>query len=224
MADERRCPDCGALVSADADWCGQCFASLAEPPPMPGRQPVGTTAASGTAPAGTASETARGVEPAADRPAPTWPCPACGNANAIALESCAVCGTSFAALMRQDERPAPVEPKDAFAWSLVFPGLGHRKVGRPLDGLARGVLFVLLFAMAVLIAMAGISTPLVFGMFALFMGMALLVYLGSAYEAYRMAEGGRAFVSSRHLLWATVVVIMLAVVMLAMSVVTVTRR
>lgn len=220
--DERRCASCGALVSADADWCGQCFASLAEPPPMPGREPE-PVAAGLVAASGGVDEPARATE-APDRPAPAWPCPACGNRNPIALEACAVCGTTFATLMRQDERPPQVEPKDAFAWSLIFPGLGHRKVGRPLDGLARGVLFVLLFAMAVLIAMAGISTPLVFGMFALFMGMALLVYLGSAYEAYRIAEGGAPLVSARHLLWATVVVIMLAIVMLAMSVVTVTRR
>src|SRR5438093_570924 len=31
---ERRCPSCGALVGRDADWCGQCFTSLAEPEPQ----------------------------------------------------------------------------------------------------------------------------------------------------------------------------------------------
>ncbi|HEX7464704.1 MAG TPA: hypothetical protein VF382_07420, partial [Actinomycetota bacterium] len=31
MSSERRCPDCGALVAIDADWCGQCYASLIGP-------------------------------------------------------------------------------------------------------------------------------------------------------------------------------------------------
>ena len=61
-------------------------------------------------------------------------------------------------------------------------------------------------------------------MFALFLGAALLVYVGSAFEAYRLAEGGQPFVSSRALLWATVVVIIGSVLLLAVSVVTVARR
>ena len=32
-ADERRCPNCGALVAADADWCGQCFTEPARAGP-----------------------------------------------------------------------------------------------------------------------------------------------------------------------------------------------
>ena len=37
---ERRCPNCNALVSEDADWCGQCFADLRRSPPPPPAPPV----------------------------------------------------------------------------------------------------------------------------------------------------------------------------------------
>ncbi|HEX7247027.1 MAG TPA: hypothetical protein VF351_02895 [Actinomycetota bacterium] len=86
------------------------------------------------------------------------------------------------------------------------------------------MLFVVLVSMAGTVFLAGVSSQATFGVFALFLGSALAVYLGTAWEAYHMADGGRALVSSRALLWATVAVIMASVLMLAMSVVTVTRR
>jgi hypothetical protein len=58
----------------------------------------------------------------------------------------------------------------------------------------------------------------------LLLGSALVLYLGSAAEAYRIAEGGSPFVSARALLWATVALVMLSVALLAMSVVTVNSR
>ena len=70
-----------------------------------------------------------------------------------------MCGTPFAALMRMDERPPDVDPSTALAVRRsIFPGLGHRKVGRPVEGLARGVLFAILAGMAVLVALAGASS------------------------------------------------------------------
>jgi hypothetical protein len=221
VAAERRCPACGALAAADAEWCGQCFRSLAEPvtvDPVPEPEPA-------SEPAGAARDGTQVPAGADGAPtAPTWPCPTCGNANPLALDACEICGTTFASLMRQDEAPPPVDPKDALSASLLFPGLGHRKVGRGLDGLARGVLFVVLASMAGTVFFAGVSSTATFGVFALFLGSAVAVYLGTAWEAFHIAGGGRALVSSRALLWATVAVIMASVLMLAMSVVTVTRR
>jgi hypothetical protein len=215
----RRCPDCGALASPDAEWCGQCFRPLVEP--VPASMP-----APGQAPQHVAVAAAPADAAPADRPAPVpvWPCPACGNDNAIELDACAVCGTTFASLMRQDDAPPKVDPTEALKASLLFPGLGHRKVGRGLDGLARGVLFAVLAAMAATMFISGVTTSGTFGVFALFLGAALLVYVGSAFEAYRLAEGGQPFVTSRALLWATVVVIIGSVLLLAVSVVTVARR
>lgn len=224
--DARRCPNCGALIAADAEWCGQCFASLterapeAEPTPGPAPMPGPPPEAEPPVPTETVDDSAA----VATTEGPAWPCPVCGNRNAIELDVCAVCGTPFATLMRQDQERPQVDPKDALAWSLIFPGLGHRKVGRGLDGLARGVLFGMLFTMAILTGLSGIRSGMLFALFALFMGLALLVYAGSAWEAYHLAEGGEPVVSARALLWATVGVILLSVVVLALTVVTAVRR
>jgi predicted RNA-binding Zn-ribbon protein involved in translation (DUF1610 family) len=219
--EERRCPNCGALVAADAQWCGQCFESLVEPVPEPEPEPV-RSSESETSPGADTSPTPAGAPPATA--APTWPCPACGNANAIELDACAVCGTSFAALMRQGEERPKVEPKTALAWSLIFPGLGHRKVGRGMDGLARGVLFAMLFVMALLTGLSAGGSGVLFGLFALFLGLAVVVYAGTAWEAYHLAEGGEPVVSARALLWATVGVIFLSVAVLALTVITAAKR
>jgi hypothetical protein len=137
---------------------------------------------------------------------------------------CGVCGTSFAQLLRQDEPRPTVSPRDAFLWSLVFPGVGHAKAGRAPDGIARGTLFVLTFGLALVIVLSGVSSPPVLGVVALLLVSALTIYLGSAAEAYRLAEGRSPFVSARALLWATVALIMTAVSLLALSVVTVNGR
>jgi len=208
-AAERRCPDCGALASPDAEWCGQCFRSLVE-------REVEQSARAERSPAPVAP-TAAGARAA------TWPCPACGNENWLDLDACSVCGTTFASLMRQDEAPVRIDPKDALSASLLYPGLGHRKVGRSLDGLARGVLFTVLAAMAATVFVAGVDSAGTFGVFALFLGAALLVYLGSAYEAYRLADGEPPIVSSRALLWATVAIIIGSVMVIAVSLISAAR-
>jgi ribosomal protein L40E len=209
---ERRCPTCGALVAPDAGWCGQCYTDLREREPQAHQERVSTAAGGG---------------PSSERAAPTdeprpafWPCPVCGNRNPIDLDACATCGTSFAHVMRDEPHRSPVDAKDAVVWSLVFPGLGHRKVGRPLDGLARGVLFAVSFSLAVLLGLTRVRSGPTLLVFFLFLVTGVLVYLGSAFEAYRLAEGGHELVSSRVLLWVLVVVILVSIVMLALAVVT----
>jgi predicted RNA-binding Zn-ribbon protein involved in translation (DUF1610 family) len=204
-----RCPNCGALVSGDAEWCGQCFAPLRRPPEPGPAPPAAPPAVVGTDEAGAAA---------------AWPCPVCGERNPIELDACRVCGTPFAQLLRQDEPRPTIPPRDAFLWSLIFPGVGHAKVGRAADGVARGTLFGLTFGLTLVIVLAGVSNPALLGAVALLLTCALTVYLGSALEAYRIAEGGTAFVSPRTLLWATVAVVMLSVGLLAASVVTVGAR
>jgi hypothetical protein len=208
-----RCPNCSALVSADADWCGQCFTSLRVVEPEPG-EPAAPSSAGAREPSWTRDPSA----------AATWPCPTCGSPNPIELDLCAVCGTSFAQLLRQEEDRPRVSPRDAFLWSLTFPGVGHAKVGRTPDGIARGTLFVLTFGLTLVIVLSGVSSGPVFGVVALLLVSALAMYLGSAAEAYRIAEGGAPFVSARALLWATVALIMISVALLALSVMTVSGR
>jgi ribosomal protein L40E len=204
---EVRCPTCSALVTADAEWCGQCFTSLRrapEPAPVPEGPPAPTATG----------------EPGEAR----WPCPVCGERNPIELDACRVCGTSFAQLFRAQEERPEVSPRDALLWSLIFPGVGHAKVGRGGDGVARGTLFVLTFGLTLVIVLAGVSNAALFGVVALLLLSALTIYVGSAVEAYRIADGGSTFLSARALLWATVAVVLLAVGLLAASVVTVSAR
>ena len=167
VVDERRCPNCSALVSADADWCGQCFASLRlEPDPTPGPVPgpvPGPLPATGPLRA----DEPRGG-PGEERRA-TWTCPACEHPNAIELDACEVCGTTFATLFRQEETRPSVDPRRAFTSSLLFPGLGHRALGRGADGVARGVLFLWTFGTAILILFSGVSSGPVAGLFALYL-------------------------------------------------------
>jgi hypothetical protein len=50
------------------------------------------------------------------------------------------------------------------------------------------------------------------------------VYLGSAFEAYRIADGGGPLVSARALLWTTVAVVMVSIGLLTASVFSVSAR
>jgi RNA polymerase subunit RPABC4/transcription elongation factor Spt4 len=216
-----RCPDCGALVSADAEWCGQCFRSLAqpEPEPEPARPTVPEPARVGEHPqAGAATPTAQAAK------APTWPCPACGNLTPIELDACPVCGSTFADLMRHEGPRPTVEPGTAFVRSLAFPGLGHRSMGLGLDGLARGVLFAMLAALTLVVFGSGVHSGPLLAVALLLLAMTLGVYLGSAYEAHRIAGGGGPIVATRTLLWVTVGVILGSVVMLGITVAAVGKR
>jgi hypothetical protein len=117
-----------------------------------------------------------------------------------------------------------VSPRDAFLWSLTFPGIGHAKAGRAPDGIARGTLFVLTFGLALVVVLLDVSSAPVFAVVTLLLVSALTLYLGSAAEAYRIADGGSPFVSARTLLWATVALIMISVSLLATAAVTVNSR
>lgn len=205
---ERRCPSCQALVAADATWCGQCYASLVEPPL---RDEPAPAPSQGDATAG------------GDRTAAYWPCAVCGGRNPIEAETCVTCGTPFAQVMRDAASERAVDPKDAVTASLLFPGLGHRKVGRGMDGLARGILFALSFGMAMLVGISGTGSSALFVVFVLFLVTALGVYGFSAYEASRLAKGGDLLVSSRVLLWVLVGLVMLSTLLLAMAVLSANR-
>ena len=206
---ERRCPKCRALVTTDAAWCGQCFASLEVPKAPTGRParppaPIPSTEGEGRV--------------------ATWPCVVCGENNPIEADACTVCGTPFAAMMRSEGPRERGSPRDALAWSLIYPGLGHRKAGLPLDGLARGILFAMTFGMALLIGLGGVRSGPIFALFVMYLILALVVYGGSAYEAHRVARGGGLLLPSRPLMWATVGLTLLSVISLAVAVGTATAR
>lgn len=153
-----------------------------------------------------------------------WPCRACGERNPIDADACVTCGTPFAATMREEPERPDVAPKDAVAWSLLFPGLGHRAVGRPADGVARGIVFVLTFGMAVLLGIAGVRSGPAFGVFVLLLVAGVGTYVFAAVESWRLASGGDLLIASRTLLWVLVGVVFASVALLALAVVSTTRR
>jgi len=196
MSDERRCPTCGALVSAEAEWCGQCYSPLKRREPEP--SPAGTVAGK--------------LEVESGRL--TWTCPACGERNPIESAGCGVCGTLFVRLFEEAEAQPTIDPQKAAVWSLVLVGLGHWKAGRRLDGVARMVLFAWTFGTLLVLLVArfgkgGLGST--FPLFVLFLGSAAAIYVLSAIDAHRIASGEEPLVSSRVLLWSSAALVVVSV-------------
>ena len=224
---ERRCPNCGALVAADAQWCSLCFHTLVEPAEEP-ESPLAPAAAAGgppppPPPAGDVDPSSRPAAGSVPPPPPvmtngpgstattdaggpvtpgTWTCPNCGEVNPLDEDHCLVCGTAFLSLFQHADRP-DVSRHDAIARSLLYPGLGHALLGRSADGLARGVLFTwaLGTVLLLLLSLGDRAAGLVLGMTGVYLIVALGIYVLSALEAGQLADGGRLFVSSRGLAW-----------------------
>ena len=228
---ERRCGRCDAVLYEGAEWCGMCFAPANEPEVEHDLEPVKgleeetpATAAGSTVPADDKpAERATAAATVGPKVA-GWPCPVGESQNAIDLDVCATCGTAFATLMREESLKTKVDPQDALRRSLVYPGLGHRLVGRALDGFARGVLFGMLLLATLMLGLSGASSGAVRFLFITYAAATILVYVVTALEARRLAEGGDLLVSSRALLWATVGILLLSIVMVALVIGTATRR
>jgi Double zinc ribbon len=229
---EPRCPNCGALVSAEAEWCGQCYEPLrhaTEPPLAPAMAPADAKPEPVDATPEAADRTAA-REPGGIRPSlqmtvdvagieltesgTVWTCPGCEQKNPMALSTCPVCGTPFARLFQEPETTPHVEPGRALALSLVLPGLGHWKLGRKGDAVARIVLFVWSFGSALMLAFvrSGKGLGPLASLFLLFIGSTLILWLVSALDAYRIASDERPFVSARKLLWASAGLIVVSTV------------
>lgn len=221
MDQERRCPSCGALVSAGAEWCGQCFTPL-------GRTDVGDhtdRARDGGVHAGSVSATARGLEVRQGKPA--WTCPVCEAQNPIEAAACSTCGTPFARLFEEPADRPIVDPQSAAAWSMALPGLGHWKLGRRADAVARVVMFAWAFGALLVLLVSrfgsgglGPTLPL----FLLFLGSAVAIYVLSAVDAYRIASGETPLVGSRTLLWASAGVVVLSVLLASFVTLPAARR
>jgi len=208
VGQERRCPSCGALVSADAGWCGQCYAPLA-------RAEAGAPGIHRVA----------GIERDGDRL--TWTCPTCAERNPIGSSACSVCGTPFARLFQGPEDRPSVEPQTAAVWSLAFPGLGHWKAGRRFDAVARMVLFAWTSGTLAVLLVArfgkgGLGAT--FPLFLLFLLAAAAVYVASAVDAYRIAAGEEPLVSSRMLLWGSAALVVLSVLIASFVTLPAARR
>src|SRR5205814_4512609 len=98
-------------------------------------------------------------------------------------------------------------------------GLGHRAIGRAGDGIARAVLFLMALAIAIVALLSGATVPAVASVALLFGTIAIATYVGTAFEAARMARGGGAVLSSRAILWILVGLLMGSVLILSLLVV-----
>jgi hypothetical protein len=152
-----------------------------------------------------------------------WPCPVCHERNPIAAEVCQTCGTPFAQAMRGGADRPQVSARDARTRSLIFPGLGHRAVGMPTDGFVRGVLFVVSLGIAVLAGWGGTGSGALLAIVVVNLSLAVGVYVLSAIEAARLAEGGDLIVPSKTLLWILVGDVFLSIAIVGFAVVSATR-
>jgi ribosomal protein L40E len=216
MMGDRRCPSCGALVSVDAQWCGQCFMPLEQVEP---RTPAGAA----TAPPGGPGPSVASTLPPAGAAAGAieveggklaWTCPVCDARNPIEANECSTCGTPFSRLLEEPTGRPDVEPQTAAVWSLALPGLGHWKLGRRTDAVARFAMFgwafgALLILLASRFGKGGLGPT--FPLFLLFVGASLMIHVLSAVDAYRLASGDPPVVSSRTLLWTSAGLVFLSV-------------
>ena len=186
------CSQCGARNPAEAEWCGQCFASLQEQNVVGDELPFNdepaedVTSAPEGAPAPSPAEAATGRPEAASEPkTSTWVCSVCETANALEVEHCSACGTSiFRAFGAEVEEDINVDPQQALLRSVMFPGLGHAHAKQGLLGSAIGGLTLMSLGFGIGLAATGLGSfgwPLLLG--------ALGVWVAAAFDAYRIAGG-----------------------------------
>jgi hypothetical protein len=223
----RRCPACGGLVSADLEWCSQCFTRFDDGGPETAPEEEATEGE----PAGPESP-AEGRSPPARPPAKAgtggeravrvveegrvlWDCPVCGQENDLDTSVCSRCGTTFGRLFEEPEPPPRTSPQRAAGLSLLVPGAGHVAAGRVAEGVARAVIFAFTLGMVVAILGAGrgLGGPLV-PLVVLFVGAAATLYLATAVDAYRAVRREPPVLSTRLLLIGATVLLMVAVAVL----------
>lgn len=209
----KRCPSCGGLNAADADWCGQCLQrfSAPSPPPPPPPPPVQAGPRAADPPAPTAAPPAPerkmkdlpvGVERGAFKVTEegvTWTCSRCDSTNPMEVTVCPVCGSDLATTLRPPgpERPRR-DPNMTALISLLLPGAGHAYLGQWAQGVARGIVQMWILATALIGAVQG--TPLVWVTFGI---ASVALWVVAAHDAYREAadEGRGVFLRGRVFLW-----------------------
>jgi ribosomal protein L40E len=213
MMGERRCPTCGALASAEAEWCGQCFSPLERAGSRTEADGPATSAPTGTA-GPTAIRGAWGGAIEVEGGTLAWTCPVCETRNPIEANECSTCGTPFGRLLAEPKAVPEVEPQTAAVWSMLWPGLGHWKLGRRIDAVARFAMFAWAFGALLILLVSrfgkgGLGPT--FPLFVLFLGGSLMIYVVSAMDAYRLAAGDAPVMSSRALLWTSAGLVFLSV-------------
>lgn len=235
MADTKRCPHCGGLNPAGADWCGQCLERFAPPPsaePEPQVAPEATGVAGDPAPVAAGA----GVSPRPAPPGPgagvgtthgvftvrehgvVWTCSRCENENPLDSQVCEVCGTRMADVVQPPPERPQRDPGTAAMVSLFFPGAGHGYLGMWGQAVARGVLsaWVILVVFVSLLQRGEGGSTLIGIVFAL---VATALWAAAAHDAYREArnEPGMALIKGKVFLYLVLGLLVLLMVMLTAS-------
>ena len=237
MADSIRCPHCGALNRAEAEWCGQCYARLVEPEPEPDPEPVvdavappgpppevppaaSEPGAAALAP-GTIPESAIGTQRGAFKVTETgivWTCSRCEAENPIDERFCVVCGALFAETVRPKVERVQRDPGTATLISLFFPGAGHAYLGLWGQGVARAALSLwAIFVVVVSISQRGengsMTVAIIFGL------IATALWAITAHDAYREArfEENAVLLKGRAFLYLVLGMLMLLMILLTVS-------
>lgn len=223
-----RCPSCGGLNPATAQWCGQCLKRFAPPAPPPPPPPVLSTAAAGAA--GTAVDPLsaplgalapeggprvpegqviqRGLIKATDAGI-FWTCPSCQSENPMTVEKCSVCGHALADAMRPPGKERPVrDPGKAALVSLFMPGAGHAYLGEWGQAIARGVIALWVFGVFAFSALQGPASRWIAITFAV---VFFLLWVTCAHDAYREASGqtSQVLLKGRAFMWLTIGLLLL---------------
>lgn len=186
------CSQCGARNPAEAEWCGQCFASLHEQtvsgdqrPPEDALPENLTTAVEQDPPSDSAQAATDRAEGGQGPKPNTWTCSVCETPNPLEVEHCSACGSSiFRAFGAEVEEDIRVDPQQALLRSAIFPGLGHAYAKQGLLGSAIGGLTLMSLGFGIGLVASGVGNfgwPLLLE--------ALGVWVAAAFDAYRLAGG-----------------------------------
>lgn len=186
------CSQCGARNPAEAEWCGQCYASLHEQIDSGDQRPPAEELADNPpiaaeeVPAPASAEVATGRPEGAPGPkSKTWQCAVCETPNPLEVEHCSACGSSiYRAFGAEVEEDVRVDPQQALLRSAIFPGLGHAYAKQGLLGSAIGGLTLMSLGFGIGLVASGVGN---FGWPLLFESLG--VWVAAAYDAYRLAGG-----------------------------------
>lgn len=138
----------------------------------------------------------------------------CGEVNDLAANACTVCGTPFARLFEPPSKAPSISPAAAAISSLVFPGVGHWRLGRTGDAVARAVLGVwILGTLIILLGTSGQGSLGLVALIALYGLATIALWLLTAVDAARAAAGFPPLVPSRMLLWGSVALVVLSMIL-----------
>jgi hypothetical protein len=146
-----------------------------------------------------------------------WTCSRCDTENPLDQQVCAVCGTSFAEVVKPKDDGPERDPGTATLFSLFFPGAGHGYLGLWGQAIARGVLhaWVLFVVLIALFQRGPGSVPV-----AVVFGLAATALWGvSAHDAYREArhESSQVLLKGKVFLYLVLGLLVLLMVLLVSS-------